>query len=107
ESVVNIPEDRTREALATVLDPRNHPILIHCKSGKHRTGCLVGCLRKLQKWCLLSIFDEYQRFAGVKSRKTDQRIVEMFDISNLKETPMQFSCSKKRYMLSQNKVQDD
>ncbi|KAL2931220.1 Tyrosine-protein phosphatase DSP1, partial [Bienertia sinuspersici] len=66
ESAVYIPEDRIREALKAVLDPGNHPVLIHCKSGKHRTGCLVGCLRKLQKWCLLSIFDEYQRFAWCK-----------------------------------------
>lgn len=96
EPFVNIPEDRVREALKATLDTRNHPVLIHCKRGKHRTGCLIGCLRKLQKWCLSSIFDEYQRFAGVKSRISDQRFVEMFDISSLKNTPMQFSCSKKR-----------
>ncbi|CAO2842469.1 unnamed protein product [Amaranthus hypochondriacus] len=96
EPFVNIPEDKVREALKAVLDTRNHPVLIHCKRGKHRTGCLVGCFRKLQKWCLSSIFDEYQRFAGVKSRISDQRFVEMFDISSLKNTPLQFSCSKKR-----------
>ncbi|KMT04072.1 hypothetical protein BVRB_8g185260 [Beta vulgaris subsp. vulgaris] len=96
EPFVNIPEDRVREALKATLDTRNHPVLIHCKRGKHRTGCLVGCLRKLQKWCLSSIFDEYQRFATVKSRISDQRFVEMFDISSLKNTTLQFSCSKKR-----------
>ncbi|XVF31818.1 hypothetical protein REPUB_Repub17cG0026300 [Reevesia pubescens] len=61
EPFVNIPEDTIREALKVVLDVRNHPVLIHCKRGKHRTGCLVGCLRKLQRWCLSSVFDEYQR----------------------------------------------
>ncbi|EOX93343.1 Phosphotyrosine protein phosphatases superfamily protein isoform 2 [Theobroma cacao] len=61
EPFVNIPEDTIREALKVVLDARNHPVLIHCKRGKHRTGCLVGCLRKLQRWCLSSVFDEYQR----------------------------------------------
>ncbi|XP_021719760.1 probable tyrosine-protein phosphatase At1g05000 isoform X1 [Chenopodium quinoa] len=97
EPFVNIPEDRVREALKTALaDAKNQPVLIHCKCGKHRTGCLVGCLRKLQKWCLSSIFDEYQRFAGVKSRISDQRFVETFDISSLKNTQMQFSCSKSR-----------
>uniref|UniRef100_A0A7C8YYT0 diphosphoinositol-polyphosphate diphosphatase n=1 Tax=Opuntia streptacantha TaxID=393608 RepID=A0A7C8YYT0_OPUST len=96
EPFVNIPADLIREALKVTLDTRNHPVLIHCKRGKHRTGCLLGCLRKLQKWCLSSIFDEYQRFAGVKARISDQRFVELFDVSSLKNTPMHFSCSKKR-----------
>ncbi|KAL4385765.1 hypothetical protein GQ457_15G015580 [Hibiscus cannabinus] len=72
EPFVNIPEDTIREALRIVLDVRNHPILIHCNRGKHRTGCVVGCLRKLQRWCLSSVFDEYQRFAAAKARVSDQ-----------------------------------
>ncbi|KAK2644607.1 hypothetical protein Ddye_019802 [Dipteronia dyeriana] len=63
EPFVNIPEETIREALQVVLDVRNHPILIHCKRGKHRTGCLVGCLRKLQKW---SVFD-FRRVPEVRS----------------------------------------
>ncbi|XP_038690328.1 tyrosine-protein phosphatase DSP1 [Tripterygium wilfordii] len=88
EPFVNIPEETIREALRVVLDIKNHPILIHCKRGKftlqHRTGCLVGCLRKLQKWCLSSIFDEYQRFAATKARLSDQRFMELFDISSVR-----------------------
>ncbi|BFG26037.1 hypothetical protein CerSpe_123120 [Prunus speciosa] len=95
EPFVNIPEDIIREALKVVLDVRNHPVLIHCKRGKHRTGCLVGCLRKLQRWCLTSVFDEYQRFAAAKARVADQRFMEMFDVSSLKHLPMPFSCSKR------------
>ncbi|PON41647.1 Protein-tyrosine phosphatase SIW14-like [Parasponia andersonii] len=95
EPFVNIPEDTIREALKVVLDVRNHPVLIHCKRGKHRTGCLVGCIRKLQRWCLSSVFDEYQRFAAAKARVSDQRFMELFDVSSLKHQPMSFSCSKK------------
>ncbi|KAH0969994.1 hypothetical protein GBA52_022150 [Prunus armeniaca] len=95
EHFVKIPEHAIREALKVVLDVRNHPLLIHCKRGKHRTGCLVGCLRKLQKWCLTSIFDEYQRFAAAKARVSDQRFIELFDISGFKNLPMSFSCSKR------------
>ncbi|KAL2495455.1 putative tyrosine-protein phosphatase [Forsythia ovata] len=84
EPYVNIPEDLIRDALKLVLDARNRPLLIHCKRGKHRTGCLVGCLRKLQNWCLSIIFDEYQRFAADKARVADQRFMEQFDISSLK-----------------------
>ncbi|KAL6990712.1 Tyrosine-protein phosphatase dsp1 [Sarracenia purpurea var. burkii] len=83
EPFVNIPENKIREALKVVLDGKNRPLLIHCKRGKHRTGCLVGCLRKLQRWCLSSIFDEYQRFAADKTRVSDQTFIELFDISNL------------------------
>ncbi|THF96339.1 hypothetical protein TEA_015372 [Camellia sinensis var. sinensis] len=93
EPFVNIPEDTIREALKVVLDVKNHPLLIHCKRGKHRTGCVVGCLRKLQKWCLSSVFDEYQRFAAAKARVSDQRFMELFDVSSLKHLPMS-SCSK-------------
>ena len=25
-------------------------MLIHCNKGKHRTGCLIGCIRKIQRW---------------------------------------------------------
>ncbi|KAG2688477.1 hypothetical protein I3760_09G097500 [Carya illinoinensis] len=94
EPFVNIPEETIRGALKVVLDARNHPLLIHCKRGKHRTGCLVGCLRRLQRWCLSSVFDEYQRFAAAKARVSDQRFIELFDVSSLKHSPMSFSCSK-------------
>ena len=71
-----IPEDIVRTALSAVLDTRNHPLIIHCNQGKHRTGCLVGCLRKVQRWSLVAIFDEYQRFAGRKARICDQQFIE-------------------------------
>jgi len=40
---------------------------------------LVGCLRKLQKWSLTSVFDEYRRFAGKAARVADQQFIELFD----------------------------
>ncbi|KNZ53757.1 hypothetical protein VP01_3143g7 [Puccinia sorghi] len=86
-----IPEDKIRLALRQVLDRRNHPMLIHCNKGKvssfrfsraeHRTGCLVGCLRKLQHWSSTAIFDEYRRYAFPKSRNMDQQFIELFDHS--------------------------
>ncbi|CAG8473099.1 6679_t:CDS:2 [Paraglomus occultum] len=45
--------------------------------GKHRIGCLIGCLRKLQRWSMTSIFDEYRRFAGTKVL-ADQEFIEIF-----------------------------
>ncbi|KAL8478223.1 hypothetical protein ACS0TY_030209 [Phlomoides rotata] len=86
EPFVTIPENKIREALKVAIDVKNHPVLIHCKRGKHRTGCVVGCLRKLQRWCLTSVFDEYQRFAAAKARVSDQRFMELFDVSSLPKT---------------------
>lgn len=70
---------------------------------QHRTGCLVGCLRKLQNWCLSSVFEEYQRFAGAKSRTTDLTFIEMFDVLSLSQCLYsiiyQYHGSKKRRLL--------
>nr|CAD1820255.1 unnamed protein product [Ananas comosus var. bracteatus] len=81
EPFASIPKAAIIGALKILLDLRNHPILIHCNRGKHRTGCLVACLRKLQSWCLTSVFEEYRRFAADKSRLSDMRFIEMFDVS--------------------------
>ncbi|KAK9159427.1 hypothetical protein Syun_005768 [Stephania yunnanensis] len=81
----SVPKDTITVALKILLDVRNHPVLIHCKRGKHRTGCLVGCLRKLMNWCLPSVLEEYQRFAGAKARDTDMKFLEMFDASSLRQ----------------------
>ena len=79
EPFVDIPEGGIVAALTAVLDKRNHPMLIHCNKGKHRTGCLVGALRKVQKWAFSSIFDEYIRFSAPKPRMMDQQFIELFN----------------------------
>lgn len=81
EPFIQIPDDIITNALVTMLDTRNYPMLVHCNKGKHRTGCLVGCFRKLQKWAATSIFDEYLRFAFPKSRSMDQQFIELYDTS--------------------------
>ncbi len=78
EPFTEIPEKDIADALTKVMDKRNHPILIHCHKGKHRVGCLIGCLRKLQNWSMTSIFDEYRRFTGSKIRIADQEFMEVF-----------------------------
>ncbi|KAL4562994.1 hypothetical protein LXL04_027025 [Taraxacum kok-saghyz] len=79
--IMEIQEGKIHDALRVLIDPKNHPVLIHCKRGKHRTGCLVGCLRKMQNWCMGAIHEEYKHFAGDKSRISDQIFLETFDIS--------------------------
>jgi len=84
EPFVDIPEHMIRLAVEQLLDVRNHPILIHCNKGKHRTGCLVGCLRKACGWNLCSILDEYIRFSTPKSRFMDQQFIELFDVNKVR-----------------------
>ncbi|KAL8291794.1 hypothetical protein RQP46_002052 [Phenoliferia psychrophenolica] len=79
EPFVQIPDEKIVAALSVIFDVRNHPILIHCNKGKHRTGCLVGCLRKAQQWSTAAIFDEYRRYSFPKSRSIDQQYIEAFD----------------------------
>lgn len=52
---------------------------------QHRTGCLVGCLRKVQSWCLSSVLEEYQKNAGLKWRQRDLNFIEAFDIVSLRQ----------------------
>ncbi|KAL6628636.1 protein-tyrosine phosphatase [Neocallimastix sp. 'constans'] len=74
-------------ALTQVLDTRNLPMLIHCNKGRHRVGCLIGCLRKLQNYSMNSIFDEYIRYAGPKLRISDQEFIEIFPVNIIKLNP--------------------
>ena len=64
--------DRVAHVLALVADERCHPLLLHCRSGKHRTGALVGCLRVLQGWQGGAVWDDYTAFAKDKAREVDR-----------------------------------
>lgn len=83
EPFVKISADLVTEAMKVLLNPENHPILIHCNRGKHRTGCLVGALRRLQGWSLTIIFDEYRKFAAPKERSMDQQFIELYDQTDI------------------------
>ncbi|CAB5195748.1 unnamed protein product [Rhizophagus irregularis] len=74
-----ITEEVVLAALEIILNPRNHPMIVMCNLGRHRTGTIVGCLRKLQKWNLTSIFEEYRRYAGPKVRVLNEQFIELFD----------------------------
>jgi tyrosine-protein phosphatase SIW14 len=68
-------------ALRTALDRHEHPVLIHSLRGQQRAGVLVGCLRRLQRWSLAAIFEEYRRYAGPSSSLLDLQYIELFDLS--------------------------
>lgn len=68
-------------ALRLVMDRTNHPILIHCNKGKHRTGCTVACFRRILDQPMDDIIDEYHSFAGAKARLMDEVFFEGFDLN--------------------------
>eukprot|EP00614_Pseudopedinella_elastica_P003870 CAMPEP_0172610504 /NCGR_PEP_ID=MMETSP1068-20121228/30308_1 /TAXON_ID=35684 /ORGANISM="Pseudopedinella elastica, Strain CCMP716" /LENGTH=227 /DNA_ID=CAMNT_0013414237 /DNA_START=184 /DNA_END=867 /DNA_ORIENTATION=- len=79
----SMPLDKACEALRALMDPRNHPILVHCNEGKHRTGCVVAMLRRCRGWALSSTLDEYILYAQSKARIIDQRFIELFDPASI------------------------
>ena len=79
-----------------MLRPANLPMLITCAMGRYRTGVVVGCFRKVQRWSLTIILEEYRRFAGSgKARQEDEEFLETFD-TELVHVPL--SASGKRQL---------
>jgi tyrosine-protein phosphatase OCA1 len=74
-----ISEEIVLETLEVILDKKNYPLIIMCSTGSHRTGTIVGCLRKLQRWSMTAIFEEYRRYAGSKVRYLNEQFIELFD----------------------------
>ena len=67
-----VPVAAMADALRVLRDPKNHPLLVHCNKGKHRTGCVVGAWRKTAGWAMADVLQEYRRFAGAKARPLDE-----------------------------------
>lgn len=62
------------QALTLLLQVSTFPALVCCNMGRHRTGTVVGCWRKLQRWALSSILEEYRRYAGMKVRVLNEQV---------------------------------
>ncbi|KAH7380022.1 tyrosine-protein phosphatase-like protein SIW14 [Pyrenochaeta sp. MPI-SDFR-AT-0127] len=78
---VRVDSCEMSRALRLIMDRANHPILIHCNKGKHRTGCTVACFRRILGLDLDSIREEYHTYAGVKARFLDEVFFENFDLN--------------------------
>ncbi|KAI1337266.1 tyrosine phosphatase family-domain-containing protein [Xylariaceae sp. FL0016] len=63
-----------------VTNSQNWPLLIHCNHGKHRTGCVIGVMRKTSQWTMDRIIDEYTSFAAPKVRETDIKYLTEYQI---------------------------
>lgn len=83
-----LSENSIKQALEILADKRNYPLLICCGMGRHRTGTVIGCLRKLQGWNLASVSEEYRRFTGNRGgRILVELLIELFDVDSVKINP--------------------
>ncbi|KAL6920512.1 hypothetical protein ACHAPO_007155 [Fusarium lateritium] len=78
-----IPLDTMKGILDVVLDKSNYPLLIHCNHGKHRTGCVVGIVRKITGWDIARVVAEYNTYAEPKVRECDVTYIQGFEVSSL------------------------
>jgi tyrosine-protein phosphatase OCA1 len=75
-----IAEEMVTESLKLLSDNSNYPLMVICKTGKILVGVVMACLRKMQHWALISIFEEYRRFAGgSRLQQQHEQFIELFD----------------------------
>ncbi|PVH84451.1 hypothetical protein DL98DRAFT_410834 [Cadophora sp. DSE1049] len=80
---VEITQELMQSIMEVVLDEANHPILIHCNHGKHRTGCAVGVIRHVARWDVEAILEEYRGYAEPKVRDCDVNYITSYEVSSL------------------------
>lgn len=72
-------------ALQTIVNQENFPLLVCCGMGRHRTGTVIGCLRRIMGWNLASVSEEYRRFTGSRGgRILVELLIEAFDTNLVK-----------------------
>lgn len=72
-----------------LLDRENYPILIHCNKGKHRTGCMTACFRKITGWTDEACISEYVHYSTPKERPLDKVFIRRYDAEILKGTALE------------------
>ncbi len=83
-----LSESSITTALDIIAQKENYPLLVCCGMGRHRTGTIIGCLRRLQGWNLATVSEEYRRFTGSKGgRVSVELLIEAFDIDRVKVDP--------------------
>jgi tyrosine-protein phosphatase SIW14 len=52
-------------------------------TAQHRTGCVIGVVRKLSGWALTDIISEYEAYAEPKARACDIKYITGFELANI------------------------
>ena len=72
-------EKSISEILDFCTNENNQPVLIFCTTGKVRTGCVVGCLRKRLGWSVSSIVQEFEQFTEPEGGMADLQFIDAFE----------------------------
>ena len=124
-----IPPHLMAMALELLFDTQCHPLLVHCNKGKaslvihiscmktslrkaqHRTGCVIGCYRKMNDMPMGAILNEYRKYAGVKARILDEKFIETFDehamFTRLDDMVLARAAQRRPLLTPPNSVKDD
>ena len=78
------------------MDCANYPLYIHCNQGRHRTGCVVACFRKIQRWPIEDILAEYCAYASPKAREGDIELIRAFEPEDVYEYAKRNGCLEDR-----------
>ena len=71
ESRVPLSDDEVRQFFQCVDEPANHPVLVHCSAGRHRTGYLCAMYRiERQGWTVEKALDEMLSFGFDRESQT-------------------------------------
>lgn len=79
EGRISITHDSMCAALLFLMDSSNWPVYVHCNQGKHRTGCVIACLRKVWRQPLEDALWEYGTYARSKQRAPDIEFITNFN----------------------------
>ena len=80
-----IGEAMVIKALEVLMQIEHYPVLITDKHGRTLSGTVVACMRKLQGWSQMSIFEEFRRYGGYKPQQRHEEFIESFDIELVSE----------------------
>jgi protein tyrosine phosphatase (PTP) superfamily phosphohydrolase (DUF442 family) len=81
-------EGDARRFVDVVADSRNWPVLVHCRTGFHRTTAMVGCFRAAcLGWSADAIFREIEQISG---RPTKPKFVEQLSQSLPRLSPAMY-----------------
>lgn len=95
-----ITEEVVLSSLSLLLVPASLPLLVMCNLGRHRTGTVIGVFRRLQRWNLTSILEEYRRCVGLVVR------VGCVDVAEANGSSCRYAGPKVRVLNEQVRVMD-
>ncbi|KAL8681685.1 MAG: hypothetical protein Q9186_002202 [Xanthomendoza sp. 1 TL-2023] len=80
---VTIPLENIANALDILRNPKQHPVLVHCNKGKHRTGCIIAAYRLLSHCSPGATISEYRKYAASKARILDEVFIRNFNVPSM------------------------